>query len=212
MNILTSILYNKRGSGKYYEKMTRLCIDSFKENLQGDWEYRQVKSRRSVDNIFFDNFNQLHEWWKEGHNVFYINVDMLCVKPIEIFGEYKELTMFWQTDPRTFREFPVYFNCAVMYIPKETKNEIWEHGFSEYEKYFDGEPERWAADQIIYNKMLYKQGLPPEHYLDNKLHYLAHEDAKQLNDIPEEEARIVHFFATRGAEKSLEAMRAWRRN
>lgn len=214
MNILTSLLYGKDEETRLkYQEMTELSINSFKENLSGEWEHRQVDVpyNEDIDQIFYKNFKQLYKWWQEGHNVFYVNIDMLCVKPTEVFGLYDKLTMFWQTDPPSTKRFPTNFNCAVMYIPKETKQEVWDYGFEKYREYFDGERVGWAADQDIFNEMLYHQGEQPETYLDNKLHYLAHPNAEELNEITEDEAHIVHYFSTRGFEEALERMKNKRR-
>ncbi len=191
----------------FWEEITKVSIDSFKGRLKGKWEYRLIEndSGKPHDDIFFEMFKQLYEWWKEGHNVFYVNVDMVCVAPIEIFGKYKYLAMFWHTEAPPEHYSHGHFNCGVLYLPKEIKQEVWDYGFELWEKYWQGERVEWAQDQTIYNEMMFKQDVDPTTFLDNSLHYLA--KVPLWNVIPKEEAKIMHYFSTRGRDEALACMR-----
>lgn len=210
-NILTSLFYWKDEETKaLYQDMTNVAVDSFRGKLAGDWEFRKIDYGQLIgithhDEAFYKCFLQLYEWWEQAHNVYYINVDLVCVKPIEIFGKFKELTMHWPTAQPVPGE-PFNWNCGTLYIPRETKRETWQAGFDAYKEYFDsGEKKLWAADQDVYNEMLRSQGLPDDHYKNNVLHYLDH--PAMYNEIGKDEAAILHFLSTRDKYGTIEKMR-----
>lgn len=209
-NIVTSLIYyQNEEERKFWDAMTKTAISSLEGKLAGDWEYRQVVGDASThnDRAFFKQFCQMYEWWKEGHNIYYTNVDIVAVKPVEIFGKYDRLWMWWPTEKpgRQGADFETYFNCGNLYIPKETKQEVWDLGFEEYKKYFSGKAKDWASDQMIYNKMLYAQGFPAEDYLDNTMHYLYYEG--QWNTCGFDEAKLVHMLSTKNSDRALEKMK-----
>ena len=146
---------------------------------------------------------------KYGHNVLYINSDMLAVKPMDVFGKYDKFTLFWKTDPAQTVDFPVQFNGGQVYVPSTLPQEIWDFGFEKYKELLSQNPVPWATDQTVFNHMLYKQGFPPEEYMDNTMHYLDKTPA--ANVISKSEAKMLHYYGTRGRREAYENMQKdWR--
>lgn len=206
-NIIYTFYYSPPEDRKLWKEMIGLCKESFQKNLLGDWEFRvdRLNEKLPQGEIFYEFFKRMHQMWKDGHNVLYINSDMICVKPTKIFGKYKRLTMFWHTDPTRTEEFPIHFNGGILYIPASLPKKIWDLGFDKYGEYMLQRDIPWATDQTVFNHMLYGQGVAPETFLNNKLHYL--DKTPFLNEISKEDAHILHYFGTRGREEAFNNMR-----
>lgn len=209
-NILYTFYYSKPEDRHIWQEMVNVCFDSFRRNLVGIDECRIVIENEASEqrDIFYRHFLRMREWWKAGHNVLYINPDMICVKEVNIFeAGYTGLSMFWQTDPPKTDEFDIQFNGGIMYIPAMTDKAIWKYGNDEYKNTMRTGDVPWATDQTIFNKMLYKQkDREPKDYLDNKLHYL--DRTPDLNVISKSDAAIIHYFSTRGLPEALASMKS----
>jgi hypothetical protein len=204
-NYLVNIFYSKdRRTEAIWREICRVSTNSYRKNLLGDWEYirHELDGALHHDKIFFKNFELVRSLWASGNNVLVCDTDTVCVKPIEIFGKFHDFSMFWHSSPPTNERFPVRFNSGVVYIPKETKPSVWEVGEERWKEYFKKEPQNWAANQDVYNYMLYSQrNKNINEFLHNELNYL--ESTPELNDIQKEEAKIVHLFATRATPQEV---------
>lgn len=209
----------------HYMKMHDISLKSFKEYLEGDWEF--VFFNKEVDNIqqvFKDHFFELYELWKKGHNILYCGPDNFVTQPLEVFGKYDDFMMFNYTDPKTSVEPNHYniqhkhfFNADVRYYPQTMEQEIWNIGIEMAENWdFDC----WNTEQIILNHMLWQQ---PNRTLENTLDpYMAYQGhwifngmsnaevirSNQWNGIDLNDAKILHLHGSRNAPEKLKVMQS----
>lgn len=133
--------------------------------------------------VFHDMFLKTYDLWKQGHNIFYADIDTICIHPIKIFGEFNKFTMFngviagpisdnnleglavQMSETINYMplregkigniEIPTYFNDGVRYFPAETSEKVWEIGEEAWEAW-KSRKDMWGEQQIIHNKMLYE--------------------------------------------------------
>lgn len=129
--------------------------------------------------VFYDMFMKTYELWQQGHNVFYADIDTICIHPIKIFGEFEKFTMFngvstgknllgfhETSNYQALRDgyiekdgvkqfLPTYFNDGVRYFPAETPQAVWDIGLAGWEDW-KTRKDMWGEQQIIHNKMLYE--------------------------------------------------------
>ncbi len=167
-----------------------LSRDSYLKNLEGIDEHilftnpgidgEQKGGNPPFGDVFYDMYLKTHELWKQGHNIFYADIDTICIHPIKIFGEFDKFTLFngvpnievWDMPFSETKHYlplmtgksitskgiisvPTYFNDGVRYFPTSASESIWEIGTQEWEVW-KSISDFWGMQQIIHNKMFYE--------------------------------------------------------
>lgn len=200
--------YDTPSQKAFWQELTDFSINTYRKFLAGDWEHRiiEVPNPEHHDYAFKECYDQIKKWNKKGHNVYYTNVDIIVVKPIQIFGEYEDMKMWWTSDPRMREPFGLNFNCGTAYFPKEMDKSLWDYADNIYKtELAKTDRPDWALDQDIYNFMLHMQNGDVTRHLDNTMHYLVGADG--FNNIQKEEAKLLHYFTTRGADQAFARMK-----
>lgn len=223
-NIHLVALYTKKEALKKYEdthaEMHKLHLVSAEKYLRNTDETITLHSDREVsgnNEMFEDIFEKTYNLWKLGNNVLFTDIDTLFVKPVDVFGRFKEFKLFWQTCVKhkiPLLRYPKvevkYLNCGVRYFPREMREDIWDLGF----KLWEAPQGEWDWEQRLYNEMLYAQFLNSSVYMLetlNEYNWQVANDA--VNSIPMEEACILHFYASRGPHSALSRMKKiWEEN
>lgn len=178
-NIVISPLYLVKEREEDYSELkqaSELCKRSFEKNMIGMDEFLLFqndgqKFDTCVD-MFFDVFKKTHELWKAGHNLFFTDIDALCIRPINVFGQFDKFMCFAITEGMKFEdEFPAYFYTGSRYFPKEIPESMWDLGFDFWKKRLEikWNPfpiEYWDFEQYVYNKMFFSQLNMNEEYED----------------------------------------------
>lgn len=206
----------------HYATMEKHLIESANKNLANLDEI--VVHRGEADNIrevFKQHFLDIYELWQQGHNILYCDLDVNIVKPVEVFGEFEHFSMFNYTDPRSTTDghynvsLSNYFNCGVRYYPENMSQEIWDLGLEMLDRW---NPDRWDAEQIIYNVMMWRQpGTRLDDFFRPELNWMSHhcrdftntaqlQIAENWNETRLSNAKIIHFTGTRGAGQAVKMM------
>ena len=201
-----------------YAAMETLLVNSAKENIVGLDEV--IVHRGEAENIrevFKIHFKELYNLWStEECNILYCDLDVVFLKKVLYFNKFDFFAMFNFTDPArgtvdehyglTFERF---FNCGIRYHPHTMKQETWDIGFKMLENW---NPDRWDCEQVVYNQMLWTQGVKPEQVYAPHLAFQmlnrdpSHEMNTTFNRISVKDAAAVHVHGSRGSEDRLQTM------
>jgi hypothetical protein len=200
-----------------YKQMLYVSSKTFLQNLEGVFTCRELAYSydRNMQNNLFRTFKDINKLWKENANIFYADVDTLCMKPIDIFGKYFQFSEFWISDPPSLPDHPKNMNSGIKYFPAETAKAVMDYGEVLVDKFLEEKNENspWALDQEIYIKMLDKQGIPFEKFMDNSLNWINFNavNSTGLNIIERKDAKVLHFHSTRNASETVKIMEEYDR-
>lgn len=180
-----------------YKDMSVVSMRTYKEYLAGEWTEEECPAPDWVQ-MWKKVFNVCYEHWKQGNNVFIAGADTIAVFPIDVFGKYHQMMLFWYTDPKIKTPYPNYLNAELVYLPKEMPERLWELARPKVEamagQYYD-------ESQMIWNDMFWSQTPVPE--LDPTMHYSPCVETT----IQPWQAKIWHFHSSRGPDDALKEMR-----
>ena len=225
MNIIVSKFYTVKDHTKWYgdrthevdlEKnylaMIEVMKDSAKQYVEDlDDIIIHTGTVSDIRTAFEHHYWQVRQLWKEGHNILYVDADVLFTKPLKIFGVFDEFKMFNYTDPRSLNQHPYvfehYYNCGVRYFPSDLSEDIWaigDAGFTNMDRTY------WDSEQRIYNDMLWSQNSDENHF-HPELAYQAVSgipaNDNVFNTISMDSAKIVHVHGSRGSGNRLNTMK-----
>ena len=195
-----------------YSKMNDLSEASFAHYLKGDWEIiNLVSEARDVNHVFRQQFQAIYEIWaKEPCNILYCGPDTQMIKPTEVFGKYNHFLMWNYTDPRSYGPCEHYLNADIRYYPSTMTEGVWAFGLKMIEHL-----DWWNGDQVLYNIMVWCQGLGHEQVIDPRMAwqgFMIPMHPKEIGDgwnqCPLEEAHIIHWAGSRGADRTVDIMQA----
>ena len=193
-----------------YSKMNILSEASFTHYLKGDWEIiNLVSEARDVNHVFRQQFHSIYELWsKESCNILYCGPDTQMVKPTEIFDKYNHFLMWNYTDPKSYGPCEHYLNADIRYYPHSMRRDVWEFGLKMIDHL-----NWWNGDQVLYNIMVWCQGLGYKEVIDPTMAYQGfmyptstREVGDNWNNCRLEDAHIVHWAGSRGAARTVEMM------
>ena len=205
MNYLVNFLWWSRPElESVYTQMYELSTQSFLLNFKSDsWVHCPFvygHTQAHHDDLFYRMFLDIYNLWSSGNNVFYVDIDVLCVADFTVFGRHKVMTMF---APAGKGELDL--NAGVKYFPLEMDNEVWQLGIREWSAYLPKKDRiyNWGKDQDIYNIMMRSQpGFDRNAAIDYRLNYMptaCGEDAPQ-------DPCLIHYWSSRGPYAAIEAM------
>lgn len=210
---------------KLYSSMSEILCESVGTFLEGDWEFEIIENDvNSYQEVFDKNFGEVYEMWDGGNNnVFFLDLDTIMLKPVNVFDQIEHFQMFNYTDPKTLGgkdannkyglQHQHYFNAGVRYYPKTMSQEVWDLGW----KYAnDWDYDIWGTEQIIFNEMMYSKNKDvnqwhnptmnfqmmnavPHAIFDSQ--YIAQIEAWNGANI--DDAKVMHLHGTRGADKTV---------
>lgn len=206
---------NETGLVEDYHRMEQLMTESAKRFVTGlDDIVIHRGSAENIREVFRDHFGVIYHLWKTGANILYVDLDVLFVKPYDIFGKVDHFAMFNHTSPPKTKDlhydvnFPNYFNCGIRYYPATMRQQYWDIGFGMIENW---NPDRWDTEQVIYNHMLWSQDISLEETLKPEMAYQYIHDTDKANDvfneIPINTACAIHFHSSRGSRVRCNNMR-----
>lgn len=210
---------------KLYSSMSEIVCESVGTFLEGDWEFEIIENEvDSYQEVFDKNFGEVYEMWDSGNNnVFFLDLDTIMLKPVNVFDQLNNFQMFNYTDPKTLGgkdannkyglQHEHYFNAGVRYYPKTMSQDVWDLGW----KYAsDWDYNIWGTEQIIFNEMMYSENKDVKNWHDPTMnfqmmnavpqaifnpHYIAQIEAWNGANI--DDAKIMHLHGTRGADKTV---------
>jgi len=196
----------------FYEQMNELSKHSFFHNLAGDWSLiNLVSDANDVNHVFRQQFQAIWDIWsKEPCNILYCGSDTQMIKPTEVFGKYQHFLMWNYTDPKSLGDCEHFLNADIRYYPAEMSRDLFSAGFEQIKSMNE-----WNGDQLLYNSMVWSQGLTPAEVIDPKMAYQGPwlpgpQEAKDYTDTWNgcrlEDASIVHWHGSRNANAKLELM------
>lgn len=198
-----------------YQVMENLCVSSAKTHLIGlDDIIVHRNNAPDIRTVFKLHFSEIYQVWKQGHNILYSDLDVLFVKPVEYFDQFKYFSMFNYTDPSSTVDthynvsFPHYFNCGIRYYPANMDHSVWDIGFEMLENW---DPSRWDAEQIIYNAMMWSQSDNVQDFYRPDLAYqylVGVNENNVFNRIDVSSAKAIHFHGSRGSKYRLDIMQS----
>jgi len=200
-----------------YNAMEQIMTDSARAYLQ-DLDHVVIHrgEAATIRDVFRIHFREIHSLWQsEPCNILYCDLDVVFIKPTEIFNQFQHFSMFNLTNPsRTLDKhygvtFNHYYNCGVRYYPHNMTKQVWDVGLQMLQNW---NPDRWDAEQVIYNQMMWSQGLPHAEFYRPELAYqllnadLASNQNTSFNRMSVSDARVVHVHGSRGSSNRLESM------
>lgn len=204
---------------KAYREMYNLSVASFRKFVEEPFEaILWEEPVKDSDEYTVANWNAIKELWhREPCNIFWAGADTLMTQPTKLFNnQFTEYRLFNYTDPRSYKEFPNYFNDDIQYYPHTMSKEIWDLGEQMWELRESHPDKLWGFDQIRHNTMFWKQNIPDNNRLHPWLAYqamnlrtlsleevLAH---NRWNGIDLQYAHILHFHASRGSQQVINLM------
>lgn len=197
-----------------YSAMEEICISSAQKNLLDLDDIIVTRgTEENIRDVFCDHFEEIYEYWHEGNNILYADLDVVFKKPVKVFDQHSVFSMFNYTDPPSTQcshyniTLPNFFNCGVRYYPQDMDEDIWIRGFQMLANW---NPDRWDSEQIIYNAMMWSQDINLEDvYNPEKAYqYLTDnlESNNRFNKIQLEEAKIVHVHGSRSSGNRAQLM------
>jgi hypothetical protein len=135
---------NLKNSFNEYKIMHELSVQSYRQNLLGDWELIELTGEKNtIQDCFKSTYSFIKEFWHTNYpcNILYTNADTLCIKELDIFDKFIEFRLFTDSDPVKLGE---YINAGVKYFPSRLNKEFWDR--------FDNEYENWADDDWLYEQ------------------------------------------------------------
>lgn len=198
-----------------YSEIQKVSYASFRHFLQGDWEYRLFHVEVSnVLDVFKFKFEKLYELGhSEPCNILYCGLDTQMLKPTDMFGKFDRMSMFNYTDPRSNRLFEHNFNCDVLYYPAGFDEQWWDYTLEQSKNL-----KVWEDEQNVYNHVMWNQcpGIQIQDMLAPALAYQGFmigdvrdpnlERNNQWNGIDINQAHIIHWHSSRGAQNRLNLM------
>jgi len=213
-NLLVTYLYDLGADFPVHKEIHDLCVASYEKNLRGDWEhvcftgaFDEGSRNRRYGMMLQDVFGKLFDL--QDANLFIVDADTLCVRPVDVFGRWNKLTMFNLANARVpYNAFPreQYVHSGVRYVPAWFP--LWEPARVLRASWdFDV----WAYDQFVWNLLYRSQGVDMvrvKEHLDPRYCWCTPREYDNL-DVPEDDAYIVHFHETRNVRACLERMRGY---
>ena len=210
---------------KLYSSMCEILCESVDTFLEGDWDFEIIENEvDSYQQVFDTNFKEVYEMWDGGkNNVFFLDLDTIMLKPVNIFDQLDHFQMFNYTDPKTLSgqdaknkyglQHQHYFNAGVRYYPSKMSQDVWDLGW----KYADDwDYNIWGTEQIIFNEMMYSENKDVNNWLDPTMNFqmmnavpqaVYHEqyiaEIEAWNGASIDDAKIMHLHGTRGADKTV---------
>jgi len=219
-NILVSANYVVKGfrfgatQQSDYDIMLEMWKCSFQKNLQHLDDIIIFTGEGGTYNIYRDIYWKIRDLYIQGHNVLWADLDMLCLGPTEIFGQYGNFMMFFNNDThldysgtvpqRIWGSLLPWFMANLRYYPSGSIEDwLWKECDSLVKNWVD----TWAYECIVHNYMFHSQfgsGFQKE----NLLRY--HNPSMNFQwegegSIPED-SKIVHFHCTRSSARSVGKM------
>jgi len=195
-----------------YEKMDKISKASFKHHLQGDWELiNLVSEAEDVNHVFRQQFQAIYKIWKEEPcNILYCGSDTQMIKPTEVFDQYQHFMMWNYTDPKEYGPCSHFLNADIRYYPHTMRQGIWDYAIYQMK-----DLTWWNSDQVLYNLMVWGQGLGAEQVIDPKMAYQGFMLPQQPQSLSDswngctiQEAHIIHWHGSRGAQQKLNLMQS----
>jgi hypothetical protein len=200
-----------------YGEMEKILVETARKHLLklDDIIVHRGKAAHIRD-VFKLHFKEIYDLWKsEKCNILYTDLDVVFLQDATFFGAYDFFAMFNFTDPvSTVDEhygltFEKFFNCGVRYYPHNMDEKIWDLGFEMLENW---NPDRWDAEQVIYNNMLWSQNIEPQLFYRPDLAFQMlngnplHQQNTDFNRISVRNAAVVHVHGSRGSGNRLQIM------
>jgi hypothetical protein len=195
-----------------YSQMNSLSEDSFAHYLAGDWELiNLVSEAQDINHVFRQQFRAIYDIWsREPCNILYCGSDTQMIKTTEVFGKYNHFLMWNYTDPKSDGPCDHYLNADIRYYPSTMRPEVWEFGLKMIDHL-----DWWGGDQVLYNIMVWCQGLSHKEVIDPTMAYQgfmlpmqSQEYSDQWNNSRLADAHIVHWAGSRGAARTVEVMQS----
>jgi len=207
MNILLNFLF---GDIEKLQKLMNISVASCEKYLKNlDKSIVHIcKTTDDHNESFYEMYQITRKYWEEGHEIVTTAMDTICVKDIEIFGKHKDFVMFWKTPIDESPLFEVYLNSDVRYFPQSMNKDLWNVGDELWQKYLSNKIDKmaWGFDQYVWNIMVWAQKPCASEFMDNSLNYQpwAEYNFRNFNIINKEEAKIFHFYSTRGYDQVMD--------
>lgn len=215
---------------RFYQEMYQLRLASFRKFVHEPFEaVLWTDEVRNNDEYTVANWEEIKRLWhSEPCNIFWAGADTMMLKPTKLFGDaFTEYRLFNYTDPKQHREFAHHFNDDIQYFPHTMKEETWQLG-DQYWQQREGHPDRyWGFDQLRHNAMFWSQDIPSSDRLHPEMAWQAQNlrsngeeligrthgksDAvvghEKWNQLPFDQAHIIHFHASRGSQAVIDIMK-----
>lgn len=210
---------SSHGLHKDYMTMWEMRSRSLKKFVQEPFEeILWTEPAQDCDHYNMANWHAIRDLWhSEPCNIFWAGADTMMVQPTEIFNErWNQYRLFNYTDPRSYADFPHYFNDDVQYYPHTMSHETWQIG-EEYLKRRESAADRnWGFDQNRHNAMFWGQDIPAHDRVHPEMNWMAHylrdlepstvKRSEAWNGCLLSRAHIIHFCASRGSQDVIQLM------
>jgi hypothetical protein len=203
MNIYMTALYNLGKDYPDYKKCHQLSTESVFRFLKFDQYILLSGKNCSPFQMLRDTYHGIMKEVRKGNNVFFMEIDCVMVKPVEVF-HFDKMELFARTSPWSIKYkgvvYDPYMNSGVKYFPGTLPTDLIDKADDLINNHYD--ESFWGYDQIVYNMIYFAQH--ERAIMREELNYMPFMDI--LTHIKEEDARIIHLFTTRGPKAAFNRM------
>lgn len=218
--------YNNRTSESdldlNYKDMEKIMLRSAKRYLRNCDNYHTFTGKaENIREVFVKNFYEIYNLWKEGHNILYVDADVVFINEYNVFDEIEYFSMFNYAghqheiyDEYYNIQIKHFFNCGIRYYPKTMNHAVWELGLKMLENF---NYDRWDCEQVIYNVMQWSQSEKLSDFYRPQLAFqMLYPHQNQINvdfnTIFLDQACAVHMHASRNSLDRLNIMNQLEQN
>lgn len=198
MNIYMTALFDlHNGDFPYYQECYERSKESVFKFLEDMDDHILISGdERSPFDMLQKVYYQTIDEVRRGHDVLFIEIDALMIKPSKLFV-FDKMKMFSRTNPPAFeyggRLYDPYLNSGIRYFPATIPESILQTADQMIKNY---DTSFWGYDQVVYNWMYYQQHEVADLSME-KYNFMPFPDV--VSGINPGEAHILHFFSSRGA-------------
>jgi len=192
-----------------YKAINNKCVESFNKHLANIDESIVLEGKvRTYHELFKNIYWEIRKIYHDQPcNILWSDSDNICLRPLEIFGQFNKFCMFYNIDfygtqwvdercKQLAKPLVPWMMANLRYYPAGMSSFLWDIGDDLAYSWI----EDWAYECIIYNKMFHSQGI--YHFNEFILPEWNVQAEGELNSITKElvkDAVILHCHSTRNS-------------
>jgi hypothetical protein len=200
-----------------YKQLTLKCVESFINNLVDLDEVIILTGKVDIYHLLFKDI-----YWKirdiyhnrQPCNILWSDSDNLCLKPLDIFGNWNKFAMFFsageyqdaflfETCKELAKPLSPWMMANLRYYPATMDKKLWDIGDDLAYSWI----EDWAYECIIYNKMFHSQGIVDySSYMKPEWNVQCPGPIGMVSPEMVRDTTIIHCHSTRGTNNAIEKM------
>jgi hypothetical protein len=199
-----------------YKELTDRCLKSFTKNLKDiDDTITLIGEVNTYHELFQQIYKHIRQIYKDQRpcNILWVDSDNICLRPVEIFGKFKDFAMFYSVEQyrtsfvmeeclKLTKNLSPWMMANIRYYPNNMKQFIWEIGDDLAYSWI----EDWAYETIIYNAMFHGQKIDANEYIKPEWNVQGEGSLESITKELIKDAVILHCHSTRNSGLAIQKM------